>query len=218
MSVVSFSTRVISSAICTISGSFMPCVVTDGVPIRRPEVTNGDLGSSGTVFLLSVMPASSSAFWASLPVSSSSNVRRSISIRWFSVPPETRRKPRSPSASASAAALATIWRAYSPNSGDAASPKATALPAITCSSGPPWRPGKIALSIAAACSERDTMHPPRGPRSVLCVVKVTTSAYGTGLGCAPPAMSPAMWAASNRKRAPTSSQISRIGAGSMIRG
>ena len=28
----------------------------------------------------------------------------------------------------------------------------------------------------------DTMQPPRGPRSVLCVVKVTTSACGTGFG------------------------------------
>ena len=51
------------------------------------------------------------------------------------------------------------------------------------------------------------MAPPRGPRSVLCVVNVTTSANGTGSGWAPPAMSPAMWAASNRNSAPTSSAI-----------
>lgn len=34
--------------------------------------------------------------------------------------------------------------------------------------------------------------PPRGPRSVLCVVVVTTSASPKGLGCSPAATSPAM--------------------------
>ena len=51
-----------------------------------------------------------------------------------------------------------------------------AFAAITCSSGPPWIPGKIALSIAFACCARQRISPPRGPRSVLCVVSVTTSA------------------------------------------
>ena len=85
-------------------------------------------------------------------------------------------------------------------------------------SGPPCEPGMIALSMAAACSARDTMQPPRGPRSVLWVVNVTMSAYGTGDGCTPPATSPAMWAASKMNSAPTSSQISRSGSGSMMRG
>ena len=62
------------------------------------------------------------------------------------------------------------------------------------------------------------MQPPRGPRSVLWVVKVTMSAKGTGLGCTPPAMSPAMWAASNMNSAPTSSAIERMASGSMMRG
>ncbi len=35
----------------------MPWVVTAGVPIRTPLVTNGERGSSGMVFLLSVIPA-----------------------------------------------------------------------------------------------------------------------------------------------------------------
>ena len=52
----------------------------------------------------------------------------------------------------------------------------------------------------------------------LVVVKVTTSEYGTGDGCAPPAMRPAMCAASKRNSAPTSSAISRNGWASMIRG
>ena len=100
-----------SSAMATISGSFMPWVVTDGVPMRTPLVTKGERGSSGMVFLFRVMPAWSSTAWASLPVSSASKARRSTSIRWLSVPPETSRKPWPDRASASAAALATIWAA-----------------------------------------------------------------------------------------------------------
>ena len=86
------------------------------------------------------------------------------------------------------------------NSGRAASAKATALAAMTCSSGPPWRPGKTALSIFLASSAPQRMAPPRGPRRVLWVVRVTTSATPTGLGWAPPAIRPAGWAASNMKQ------------------
>ena len=50
---------------------------------------------------------------------------------------------------------------------------------------------------------------PRGPRSVLCVVNVTMSAWGTGDGYAPPATSPMKWDASTMNSAPTSSAISR---------
>ena len=52
-------------------------------------VMNGDLGSLGTAFLLTVMLASPSAASASLPVRPCSI--RSTSIRWLSVPPETTR-------------------------------------------------------------------------------------------------------------------------------
>ena len=48
-------------------------------------------------------------------------------------------------------------------------------------------------------------------------MKVVTSATPTGLGWAPPAISPAGCAASNMNRAPTESAISRNGAGSMTR-
>ena len=44
--------------------------------------------------------------------------------------------------------------------------------------------------------------PPRGPRSVLCVVVVTKSECGTGLGCTPAATSPAMCAMSVTTGAP----------------
>ena len=194
----------------------MPAVVTAAVPRRSPLVTNGFSGSFGIAFLLTVMPARSSASWACLPVTPKG--RRSTSIRWLSVPPDTIRKPSPSSPPASACALRTIPAAYSRNPGWAASWNATALAAITCMSGPPWRPGNTALSIAAAYSSRHRMQPARGPRRVLCVVSVMTSAYGAGDGCAPPTMRPAMWAASTRNNAPTSSAIWRKAAKSMIRG
>ncbi len=75
----------------------------------------------------------------------------------------------------------------------------------------------MALSIFFASSLVQTMAPPRGPRSVLWVVKVTTSAIPTGLGWAPPAIRPAGWAASNINRAPTSSAIWRNGSASIVR-
>ena len=53
-----------------ISASFMPRVVTAGVPSRMPLAWNGERVSNGMVFLLTVMPASSSAIWQSLPVRS----------------------------------------------------------------------------------------------------------------------------------------------------
>ncbi len=90
-----------------ISASVMPCVVTDGVPIRTPLVTKGLRGSSGIVFLFRVIPAWSSVACATLPVSSASNGVRSTTIRWMSVPPETSRKPSCTSASASADAFVT---------------------------------------------------------------------------------------------------------------
>jgi hypothetical protein len=46
----------------------MPRVVTAGVPMRMPDATIGGFGSNGIVFLLTVIPASSSAFSATFPV------------------------------------------------------------------------------------------------------------------------------------------------------
>ena len=54
------------------------------------------------------------------------------------------------------------------------------------------------------------MIPPRGPRSVLCVVEVTTWAYSSGLLSNPAAISPAGCAMSIISNAPTLSAISLI--------
>ena len=89
---------------------------------------------------------------------------------------------------------------------------------MTCSSGPPCWPGKTAELIFLAYSSRQRIMPPRAPPSVLWIVVVTTSAYGTGFGCRPPATRPAKWAMSTISSAPTSSAISRKRAKSWMRG
>ena len=60
----------IASAILSISASVKPLDVTAGAPKRIPLALNGERVSPGTVFLFVVILARSSAFWASLPVSS----------------------------------------------------------------------------------------------------------------------------------------------------
>ncbi len=64
-----------------------------GVPMRMPEVTNGDCGSFGTLFLLMVMLAAPSQASTSLPVRPCS--MKLTRKRWLSVPLETTSKPRS---------------------------------------------------------------------------------------------------------------------------
>ena len=134
------------------------------------------------------------------------------------MPPDTGRIPAVASATASARALSTTCRAYARKEGPDASRKATALAAIACIIGPPWLNGKTALSTRWASSARHRIMPPRGPRSTLWVVQVTTSAYGTGDGIAFPATRPMKCAASTRRYASTSSAISRNSAKSITRG
>ena len=58
------------------------------------------------------------------------------------------------------------------------------------------------LSIAAPYFSRARIRPERGPRSVLCVVEVTISAYSHGFGCRPAATRPEKCAMStSRNRA-----------------
>ena len=54
------ATIAIASATRSMSSVLKPRVVHAGVPRRTPLVTNGDLGSRGTVFLFAVMLARSS--------------------------------------------------------------------------------------------------------------------------------------------------------------
>ncbi len=147
-----------------ISGSPIPAVVTAAVPRRRPLVTNGFSGSFGIAFLLQVMPASSSASCATLPVTPKGPEIDEHEV----VVGAARHDPEAfgPSPLASARAFRTISAAYSPNSGRAAFWNATALAAMTCMSGPPWRPGKTALSIAFAASRHRMRRP--GGRGASC--------------------------------------------------
>ena len=82
-------------------------MVPAGVPSRMPEVTVGFSGSNGMPFLLQVMWARPSATSATLPVSRFG--RRSTSMRWVSVPPETISSPFDFSVSASALAFSTTF-------------------------------------------------------------------------------------------------------------
>ena len=76
---------------------------------------------------------------------------------------------------------------------------------------PPWPPSRARAGRPGGPGTRRCRSPwparpgtgwprPAGPRSVLWVVKVTTSATPTGLGWTPPAIRPAGWAASNMKQ------------------
>ena len=85
--------------------SFAPRVVMAAVPRRMPLVWKAERESNGTMFLLAVMSAATSACSATFPVRSGYLERRSTSIEWLSVPPLTMLKPLEMSASASVAAL-----------------------------------------------------------------------------------------------------------------
>ena len=102
-------------AIFCISGSFMPRVVTAGVPTRIPDVTKGLCVSNGMEFLLTVICALSRTVAASFPVTLTG--RRSTSIMWLSVPPDTIRRPAFSNAAAITFAFFTICAAYSLNAG-----------------------------------------------------------------------------------------------------
>src|SRR5581483_7517705 len=121
-------TSLIQVAICFISFSFMPRVVMAGVPMRIPEGLNGGAGSYGMLFLLIVIPASSSKSAASAPPIFL--FRKSMSNKWLSVPPLNKVNPYLVSSCASALAFFTICLAYVLNAGVAASFKQTAIAAM----------------------------------------------------------------------------------------
>ena len=163
----------------------MPWVVTAGVPMRSPLVMYGGRGSSGTVFSLRLMPARSSARRAFLPDSSASNGagrRASGGCRCRPTPVEGRAR-RALGAGPAALAHDLVRRSRGTQ---AARPRGTP---------PPWRRSRGRAARPASRGTRPCrwprrarlehrMQPPRGPRSVLCVVNVMMSApCSTGFGC-----------------------------------
>ena len=155
-----------------------------GVPIRSPLETAGGRGSNGTALRLTVIPTAASRSSACLP--SSSDSRRSTQHQ---VHVGAAGQHVDAAAGAAAARPRPPWRrrGSAPGArGTARTPairSATALPAMTCSSGPPCWPGNTAELIFFASSSVQRIIPPRPPPIVLWIVVVTTSAYGTGLGC-----------------------------------
>ena len=148
---------------------------------------------------------------------------RSTSIRWLSVPPETSRKPALAQTLGQGlrvrddlpAVVLELRLAWPPGS-------RRPWRRSCASAGRPGCRGRPAGRCLSANSSRQRIKPLRGPRRVLCVVVVTKSAYGTGLGWQPAATSPAMCAMSTISSAPTSSAIcaepleiehARVGAG-----
>ena len=143
------------SATSVNSAAPKPRVARAGVPIRSPEETIGGRGSKGTALRLTVMPIRCSRSSACCP--SSSESRRSTRTRCTSVPPLTTEIPAAATSSVSsrsarmrAPSRVRSWRSL--NAGSAASLNATALAAITCSSGPPCWPGNTAVLIFLAYS------------------------------------------------------------------
>mmetsp|Transcript_3532 Transcript_3532/g.8242 ORF Transcript_3532/g.8242 Transcript_3532/m.8242 type:complete len:264 (-) Transcript_3532:250-1041(-) len=213
--------RSTNSATLTKSDSTKPRLVSAGAPMRRPPGTIADL-SPGTVFLLLAMCASSSTRSTREP--STFLGRRSSSTRWFSVPPETSVWPLATRALASAALFFSTCSWYALNSGVAACFSAHARPEIVWLWGPPCSPGKTEKLILSSMSymmvpflgsslrtpRRKKIMAPRGPRSDLCVVVVTTSAVLNGPGTTSAATRPEMCAMSASSHAPTLSAMARM--------
>src|SRR4029453_749348 len=71
-------------------------------------------------------------------------------------------------------------------------------------------PGKTDRSRSFAYFSRHRIKPDRGPRSVLCVVDVTKSACGTGLGGRPTATRPAIGAQSTTNGPATAGEVGNV--------
>ena len=147
-----------SAAICAISGSPMPAVVTAGVPSRSPLVTNGERGSSGIGVLVEGDAGPVEHLLGHL--AGELGVEGAQVDQHQVVVGAARDEPEALAGQGLGQGLgvgARSGRRTSRNSGWAASAKATALAAMTCSSGPPCRPGNTALSMAVASSARQRM-------------------------------------------------------------
>ena len=98
-----------ASSKCGTADCLKPLVVTAAVPSLIPLVVNGFSGSFGIAFLLHVILTVSRSFSVALPVTPL--LLKSTSIRWLSVPPDTRLKPLFKRPSASALALSIMFLA-----------------------------------------------------------------------------------------------------------
>ena len=195
----------------------MPRVVTAGVPMRTPDVTAGLRGSKGTMFLLVVMPARSSASCAFLA--------RDVAIR----PARAgtggcrcrRRRCRSRARATPSRERARVGddlRAVVLERGCSASRNATALAAITCISGPPCMPGNTAVSIVLGEARVAQDHAAARPAQRLVRrrrddVRLADRATGGR----PPRPAPRCARCRRTARAPTSSAIARNASKSSVR-
>jgi len=205
-----------SSPVWRISDSMKPLVVTAGEPTRRPLATLNEASSNGTTLRLAVMLTRSSSSWHSRPVRPAG--RRSTSARCTSVPPDTRRRPPSASVSASTAPvlddlplqlveLLALGDAQAHGLGGDDVHERAALHT--------WEDGPVdGVGVLGAA------HDDAGPRAGERLVRGARDdvAERHRVGCAPAAMSPAMWAMSAMSIAPHSSAIARNAAKSMVRG
>ena len=138
-------------------GPMSPRVVTAGVPMRMPLATIGGRGSNGMVFLFTVM---STALERLLGVLAGEAGRVQVdqeevvvgAARDDAMAALLERRARAPRRSRATAPLVGAELRLS------ASSKATALAAMTCTSGPPWRPGKTVRSRSLAKRSLHRMH------------------------------------------------------------
>ena len=184
-----------TSAISRMSSSTKPRVVRAGVPMRRPEGFIGGRSSKGIALRLTVI---ADLVQAAPRRSARRAERGQVDEHQVDVGAagEDRRcrRPQAVGERLRVGDRLPLVGAERLARGDLeARPP---WPAIMCISGPPCWPGKTALSIAFAYSSRQRIMPLRGPRSVLWIVVVTTSASGPGWGAAPAATSPAKCAIS----------------------
>mmetsp|Transcript_27688 Transcript_27688/g.87539 ORF Transcript_27688/g.87539 Transcript_27688/m.87539 type:complete len:329 (+) Transcript_27688:28-1014(+) len=211
----SSSARSRKPPIASKSSALQPRVVMAQLPRRTPPGEAGDM-SPGRELRLSTREAHSQTFSILEPLKPAG--RRSHNSRWLSEPPVATVRPFLARKAASARELSMTSAQYWRKAGVATSLSCTASAPIVALCGPPCKAGKTAPSTAPCSSRLQKMRPPRGPRRLLCVVLVTTSACGKGDGCRPVATRPLMCAMSTSKYAPTSSQMLRNSPQSMIRG
>ena len=183
------STSAISAPTSRISASRKPRVVTAGEPRRMPLGFIGGLVSNGMAFLLTVMRARSSACLGFLAAQALGEHVEQHQVRIGAAGDHAEAGVHQASAPARAR--------WPPPASDTPRTPAAWLPG----SRPPWPPPRAPADRPACRGRRSCrspcrtspcarIMPARGPRSVLCVVEVTMSAYWQGLGCTPAATRP----------------------------